>query len=64
MSDADFYAFHLEHMKQHFTTGGCGIRFFLDLWILNHSVKDKKEKKERKNWNVVDWQNLKMQSDR
>ena len=45
MSDADFYAFHLEHMKQHFTTGGCGIRFFLDLWILNHSVKDKQEKK-------------------
>lgn len=47
MSDADFYAFHLEHMKQHFTTGGCGIRFFLDLWILNHSVKDKQEKKKR-----------------
>ena len=24
-----------------------GIRFFLDLWILNHSVKDKQEKKKR-----------------
>lgn len=47
MSDADFYAFHIEHMKQHFMTGGCGIRFFLDLWILNHFEKDRKEEQRK-----------------
>lgn len=38
MSDAMFYFYHIAHMAKHFTIGGCGIRPFLDLWILNHSV--------------------------
>ena len=33
--------------EQHLQQVVVGIRFFLDLWILNHSVKDKKEKKEK-----------------
>ena len=36
MADEDFYAFHIEHMKNHFCTGGCGVRFFLDMWVLKH----------------------------
>ncbi len=36
MSDAFFYFYHIAHMAKHFETGGCGIRPFLDLWILDH----------------------------
>ena len=36
MSDAYFYFYHIAHMAKHFETGGCGIRPFLDLWILDH----------------------------
>ena len=34
MSDAFFYFYHIAHMAEHFETGGCGIRPFVDLWIL------------------------------
>ena len=31
----DFFAFHhIAHMAHHFVCGGCGIRTFLDLWLL------------------------------
>ena len=36
MSDPYFYFYHIAHMAKHFETGGCGIRTFLDLWILDH----------------------------
>lgn len=36
MSDAFFYFYHIAHMAKHFETGGCGIRPFIDLWILDH----------------------------
>lgn len=36
MSDAFFYFYHIAHMAKHFENGGCGIRPFIDLWILNH----------------------------
>lgn len=32
-------------MLRHFETGGCGIRFFLDLWLLNHRVEHDREKR-------------------
>ncbi len=35
MSDAFFYFYHVAHMAKHFEDGGCGIRPFLDLWILD-----------------------------
>jgi hypothetical protein len=35
MSDAFFYFYHLVHMAKHFETGGCGIRPFIDLFILD-----------------------------
>lgn len=36
MTDEAFYFYHIAHMAKHFVYGGCGIRPFIDLWILNH----------------------------
>ena len=36
MSDAFFYFYHIAHMAKHFEDGGCGIRPFLDLFLLDH----------------------------
>ena len=36
MTDEFFYFYHIAHMAKHFETGGCGIRPFIDLWILDH----------------------------
>ena len=38
MTDEMFYYYHVAHMAKHFVHGGCGIRPFLDLWILNHRM--------------------------
>lgn len=38
MSDRFFYFYHIAHMAKHFETGGCGIRPFIDLWLLDHGV--------------------------
>lgn len=38
MSDEFFYFYHVAHMAKHFSEGGCGIRPFIDLWILNDLV--------------------------
>ncbi len=35
MTDAFFYFYHIAHMAKHFESGGCGIRPFIDLWILD-----------------------------
>lgn len=48
MSDEDFYAFHIEHMKNHFCTGGCGVRFFLDMWVLKHGRAFDENKRREK----------------
>ena len=38
-----FVFYHTAHMAKHFVHGGCGIRTFLDLWILNtHLTVDEK----------------------
>ena len=39
MSDEMFYFYHIAHMAKHFEIGGCGVRPFLDLWVLNHRVE-------------------------
>ena len=36
MNDAFFYFYHIAHMAKHFEDGGCGIRPFIDLWILDY----------------------------
>lgn len=38
MSDSFFYFYHIAHMAKHFETGGCGIRPFIDLWLLDNVV--------------------------
>lgn len=35
MPDAVFYFYHIAHMAKHIENGGCGIRPFIDLWILD-----------------------------
>ena len=35
MTDPFFYFYHIAHMAKHFETGGCGIRPFIDLWLLD-----------------------------
>lgn len=42
-----FYFYHMEHMAGHFVIGGCGIRFFLDAYILNKSFKYNDELKQK-----------------
>ena len=37
--DSFFYFYHILHMAKHIKCGGCGIRPFLDLWILNHKIE-------------------------
>lgn len=46
MSDEMFYFYHIAHMAKHFENGGCGIRPFLDLWILNHRMKHDPQKRK------------------
>ena len=38
MPDDLFYYYHVAHMAKHVMNGGCGVRPFLDLWILRHKV--------------------------
>lgn len=38
LSDAMFYFYHVAHMTKHLHIGGCGVRSFMDLWILNNRV--------------------------
>lgn len=43
-----FYCYHIAHMAKHFvSTGGCGIRPFLDLWVLDHRIGYDREGRER-----------------
>lgn len=38
MSNEILYFYHIAHMALHFKEGGCGVRFFLDLFILNNKL--------------------------
>ncbi len=40
LDDAMFDFYHIAHMAKHFENGGCGVRPFLDLWILNRRNPD------------------------
>ncbi len=44
--DAMFYYFHIVHMAKHYTYGGCGIRPFVDLYLLHHTVEFDEEKRK------------------
>lgn len=40
MTGEMFYFYHIAHMAKHLRHGGCGIRPFLDLWILEHRAPE------------------------
>ncbi len=46
MSDELFYFYHILHMANHFFTGGCGIRPFIDLQIMDCREQYSAEKTE------------------
>lgn len=39
-----FILYHLAHMGRHLLHGGCGIRSFLDLWLIEHNEQYDKDK--------------------
>lgn len=45
LPDELFYFYHILHMAKHFENGGCGVRPFLDLWILNHRLDFERSKR-------------------
>ncbi len=45
MTDEMYYFYHIAHMAKHFVNGGCGIRPFIDIWVLNHNCTFDKEKR-------------------
>lgn len=38
MSKEMFYFYHVAHMAKHFERGGCGIKPFIDLWLLESKI--------------------------
>ncbi len=41
------YFYHVAHMAKHFQSGGCGIRFFVDLWLMEQKLELDPEQKNR-----------------
>ena len=33
-----FYFYHIAHMAKHFVVGGCGVKPFIDLWVLKNNI--------------------------
>ena len=46
MSDEMFYLYHIAHMAKHFEHGGCGIRPFIDIWVLENRVEYDRSKRD------------------
>lgn len=38
MTNELFVVYHIAHMAEHFVSGGCGVRNFLDLWIIKNKM--------------------------
>ena len=47
MTDAFYHFYHVAHMAKHFETGGCGIRPFIDLWLLDGIEGASKEGRDK-----------------
>ena len=45
LTDEMFYFYHMAHMAKHFEVGGCGVRAFLDIWVMNHKMSFDSEKR-------------------
>ncbi len=46
MPDDMFYFYHVAHMAKHFKHGGCGIRPFIDLWLLDNTYGADQNKRD------------------
>ena len=46
MPDSLFYFYHVAHMAKHVLNGGCGIKPFIDQWILDNMPNADKEARE------------------
>ena len=46
MTDEMYYLYHIAHMAKHFTAGGCGIKPFIDLWLLENFNNENSLKRE------------------
>lgn len=46
MNDEMFYYYHIAHMAKHFVHGGCGIKPFIDLWVIQNKIGYNEEKAE------------------
>ena len=46
LDDEMFYFYHLAHMAKHLKKGGCGVRYFIDLWLLNHRTQFDEDKRK------------------
>lgn len=57
MTDEMFYFYHIAHMAKHFEIGGCGIRSFIDLWILDQikGIDSQKRDKLLKEGNLLEF---------
>lgn len=60
MTDEMFYFYHIAHMAKHFETGGCGVKPFLDLWILEHRIEhsDKSRNQLLEKGNLLTFSNV------
>ncbi len=47
LKDDMFYFYHIAHIAKHFENCGCGVRPFLDLWILLHRVEHDEEARKQ-----------------
>ncbi len=46
LTDDLFYFYHVAHMSKHFEYGGVGVRFYLDMWLLNRLEYDREKREE------------------
>lgn len=46
MSNELFLLYHIYHMAKHFVHGGCGIKPFIDLWVIQNKIGYEEEKAE------------------
>ena len=47
MSKELFLLYHIYHMAKHFINGGCGIKPFIDLWVIKNKVGFDEEKAQK-----------------
>ena len=47
MSNELFLLYHIYHMAKHFVRGGCGIKPFIDLWVIQNKIGYDEEKTEK-----------------